>query len=284
MDERDLDERLKLILTPEFDQKMKHIYASTQKFYLDGRYELSDDSRTMLNSAIEGLYDAFADYKMSDPLSCCDHCVTADEVRRLRSASLRELTHDDLWTVATNIVSTMGDGNDYRYFVPRMIEGLTENALYDAEIVFSKLPLVGFPSWPVGERAAVNTYLRAQFNADLGIKPGTRGIWSLGTLLCCIGIAGLDATPYLDAWASSTDESAMQSLIEFSDADVSPGGRMLENAFWSDCPANRQIIDWLHQPSTIAFAERAYDRFPLDGAAANRFCETLDALRKLAST
>ena len=176
MDERDIDERLKRVLTPEFDRKVKRIYASSRELMPDGRLGLPTDAREKLNAAIDGLYRAFTDYKLSDPLSYCDHCVTADDVQRLRATPLRGLSLDDLWMIATNIVLTVGDDKDYRYFLPRMVEGLTENALYDPEIVFSRLPGLGFSRWPDSERRALNSYLSAQFDTDLSIEPGARGI------------------------------------------------------------------------------------------------------------
>ena len=280
MDENEIEERLKRILTPEFDRTMKQIYASSRELAPDRSPGLRDDLRRKLQKAVDDLFDAFAHYRMSDPMSCCDHCVSPDEVRRLRSTPLRELTHDDLWTIATNIVLTMGDDRDYRYFLPRMIEGLTENALYDSEIVFSRLQGIGFTNWPIGERTALTDYLWAQFNADLSIERSMRGIWAIDTLLCCIGIAALDADPFLSAWASSNDEHAMQNLVWYVSGEVSATDSLhLTNAFWSDGLVHSQILHWLQLPATIALIERAYQQYPLTGEEAVTFEENLRVLK-----
>jgi hypothetical protein len=280
MDEHELDERLQPVLTPVFDQRIRQLHASRRQLTPEGRIELAEDVRIRLNAALDGLYIAFSCYKMNDPLSYCNCCLSVDDVRKLRSTPLRELTHDDLWTVASNIVLTMGDDRDFRYFLPRMIEGLTENATYFPEFVFDRVSRTDFPAWPLAEQEALIAYLWAQFGANITIEPGSYGIWSLETLLCCIGVAGFDPDPFLSAWASSNDGTALKNLVSFVAGEVSAAHPpQLKNAFWTVGPAHSRVIRWLRLPATIALIESAYERFPLDGYAASDFSEALDALK-----
>jgi hypothetical protein len=76
-----------------------------------------------LPAAIDRLYAAFAHVPRPAKIDYCDHCVTADELRAvLAPVELRELPVDVLRPYISSVMLTVGDVDDFRYFVPRILE------------------------------------------------------------------------------------------------------------------------------------------------------------------
>lgn len=84
-----------------------------------------------LRAAIEGLYAAFADARLSDPLPVCRHCFTESDVRYLSATPLGSLSHADLGLICSKLISTLGSPDDVAYFLPRVVEGIAEGACID---------------------------------------------------------------------------------------------------------------------------------------------------------
>ncbi len=76
-----------------------------------------------LKLSIEKLYDTFAKYQ---GLSKLEGSPLYDDLdswnKQLRSKQLRELTDEDLSRFAGKVIMTWGDENDYRFYLPRILE------------------------------------------------------------------------------------------------------------------------------------------------------------------
>jgi hypothetical protein len=97
-----------------------------------------------LREAIEGLYVAFAQYRLRERIDACKHCHSSDDDRLLRSKRLRELGVQELHHYIWDAMTTWGDDYDYRHFLPRILEvyALAErltDEIMDAPIVLEKL-------------------------------------------------------------------------------------------------------------------------------------------------
>jgi hypothetical protein len=205
----DADERMKAVMTPEFDRRLKDLMTSAKS-----KYAVPNVSNEVAGSIV-GLYEAFSRYSMSDPFDFCDHCVSAKELDEIRGTPLRDLTFDQLWTIALNIVLTIGGIADFKYFLPRLIEGSRCGASYDIEAVFMRFRNTGFEKWPSAERQAIQDYIRSQFaenmTSDLDRSDGTT---NMGDLLCCAYYAEM-LPELLEQLASDTRETARQQLLEW---------------------------------------------------------------------
>jgi len=133
-------------------------------------------------------------------------------------------------------MTTVGDVDDFRHFLPRIFELLVDGALtgeIDPEIVLGKLTYGGWFNWPEPEQAAIRAYL--------GI------LWQRGrctaeaqSWLCAIARAEPDVLPYLDAWAHDPSPAAQAALAAFLE---DPGSKL--EGFWEDAAEQwRQVIDW----------------------------------------
>jgi hypothetical protein len=74
-----------------------------------------------IQSAVRDLYKVFAIYPIEDHIDACSHCVSAEDQARIKSKPLQELTEDDLQKYAFKAISTWGNVDDFRAFLPRFV-------------------------------------------------------------------------------------------------------------------------------------------------------------------
>jgi hypothetical protein len=213
-----------------------------------------------LNDAIENLYKGFSRYPLRKHVEGCPCCVHEEDKLALESKPLRKLTAADLGRYSFKAMTTWGDKDDFRHFLPRIFELLVSEVWigWDEEIVLGKLALAEWSRWPVKEQAAVRDYFRAVWNSlltepELSIGPDG---W-----LCGMGRAGEDLQKYLDDWAELRTSDAYEHLARFVEL-IQPTyvkRRSLGNAFWTDCPqAVAQLCNWLVSLQTREKLEAIY--------------------------
>ena len=136
-----------------------------------------DDQAVRLVAATEALYVVFSIYRLKPHTDGYSHCVSDRDRARIYSRPLRELAADDLWLYASKAMTTWGDANDFRHFLPRLLElALTDLSDWvDIEVVLGKPAYANWQNWPERERAAV----------------------------CGVGQAGVDVSPFIEAWRRS---------------------------------------------------------------------------------
>ena len=213
-----------------------------------------------LSEAVENLYKAFARYPLRKHVEGCPCCVHEHDKRTLESKPLRRLSAADLGRYAFKAMTTWGDRDDFRHFLPRIFELLVSNGGIgaDEEVVLGKLALGEWQQWDEKERSALRTFFRAGWNSLLtesrpNIEPDS---W-----LCGLGKANEDLQPYLNAWMGVRTKSAYEHLAKFLESNQ-PGyikRHSLSNPFWPDSPKGvAQLCDWLASSRTREYLETVY--------------------------
>jgi hypothetical protein len=138
-----------------------------------------------LHAAIGGFYATFASYPLKRVIVGCPHCVSRADSDALHMRALDALTADDVRYYATKAMTTFGDAEDFKHFLPRLLEllareleacgsgGAGEDLGFNEEILGGKLALAGYTGWPVVEREAVERFLDAMWGALLARFPTT---------------------------------------------------------------------------------------------------------------
>ena len=114
-----------------------------------------------LNQTIENLYSVFSHYTIESNLRdrCCDCCVTNYEIKSLLSKQLKNLNKDDIGHFMRSAITTYGDVNDYKHFLPRILELLVNNeSLVDDFLTFEKLNYSQWLKWDLKEIKAIKKY------------------------------------------------------------------------------------------------------------------------------
>jgi hypothetical protein len=204
-----------------------------------------------LEGAIEQLYAVFRRYPRRD-LTACDDCVTGEDHHRLMARPLRQLEEADFGMYPRRAMTTWGDADDFRHFLPRLLELIADNCLLDASIVLlSKLPCAGWREWPVDEQRAVEHYLDRLWDRGLADADAGGLAWWDVHLCHVLNALGVDLAPYLMRW---------EGRLNTRPAAV----RAAQLTRWLLYPPRSQLAlpqaaaNWLRQPVVKESIESAY--------------------------
>lgn len=127
-----------------------------------------------LEKSIEYLYEVFSSYKVSGNLRgrSCECCVTDEDIRRLLSKSLQELEVNDIYKFTCKAVTTFGDEQDYKHFLPRILElvAKSDDLFINDFLTFEKLNYLEWETWNNKEIIAVDLFFYYQFENSLKKK------------------------------------------------------------------------------------------------------------------
>gem|GEM_PF-4957716 len=145
-----------------------------------------------LRDAIERLYLVFAGYRAGH-VPGCPCCVSSDEQKRLHSRRLRDLAAADLEHFSFSALNTWGTPNDFKHFLPRILELHAQRELMtDLQTIVGKVHQEG--RWPDPELHAVMGFAAALF--DDVVARGSAS--ELSTIIESAGILGMDVTSLLE--------------------------------------------------------------------------------------
>ena len=175
-------------------------------------------------------------------------------LRDITSAPLRRLTHNQLGLFASCAITTVGGPEDYRHFLPRILElavlGRPDMG-FEAGVIAGKLEMAGWRSWRHEEREAIEVVFRAAFRRAIEMDTDEEreaSEWLLG--LCRLG---LDPSPSLAAWrASPTVNAALQLAVFVDETKVKDG--LVADGTWRDVDeaARRTAATWALSQETWA--------------------------------
>ncbi len=155
-------------------------------------------------------------------------------------------------------MTTQGSINDFRYLLPRLFQGITEEEYtYNPEILFDKLEYAKWMTWPEDEIASIKTYMNAFWLEGLNNFPINErfpGFYEIEPLLTCIAVTRVSLEPYLQQWTDLKVKAADEHLIQFVTryGEDFSGGRTFQEAFWTKSPTQANTLrTWLVSPETI---------------------------------
>jgi len=139
-----------------------------------------------LERTIDGLYEAFDAYPLKARLDCCPHCELDAAERRLHLRPLRELTWTELGIFSFRALTTFGDEDDFRHFLPRLLELYAldhAGAPYTLFMLFEKLNAAAWTRWPADEVAAIRRFIDAWKRVlTARARDSEQGAWELDEL------------------------------------------------------------------------------------------------------
>ena len=197
------------------------------------------------SDALEHLYAVFAKYSGPRDLGGCPCCTTEEHSKILVSKTLRELASDELEEYARKALTTWGTLNDYKYFLPRVMElALQDSFSYCAEMMLEKLSYGGFPEWERVERQAVMGVLRSSW-CDAINAMDTK---IADAILCSVGSLVKDVSVLLD----DADRVNLDFRSEYAAYCGDPMKRTLSNSFWKRGSCSyEQVLDWAYPAPTL---------------------------------
>jgi hypothetical protein len=200
----------------------------------------------MASDEIEHLYEAFSRYGRPRQLEGCPCCTSPTQAEPLVRKPLRTLSGAELEHYALKALTTWGTLDDYKYFIPRILELTDDGNLFcDIEITFDKFQYGDFRDWPANEQEAVRDFIVCAWRET--VQPFDT--FRADAIIC--GAARLleDVTPLLDY--ADTFAPAFKSAYAAEHSNQTK--RKLLNSFWDDSSPNYQrVLSWLYPNPTNA--------------------------------
>ena len=163
-----------------------------------------------VQNAIEQLYTVFAKYPLRYDMPMCScGCISNEDKRLLFSKPLRDLTGEELGKYSFKAVTTWGDVEDLKHFLPRIIElFITTNDLYVC--LLSKLGYVEWLYWGQREVEAVENALLAWWQHCIFCRP----YFSSELFLDLLEHYG-EVDKLLEIWIISFEDGSFVSFVDF---------------------------------------------------------------------
>jgi len=163
-----------------------------------------------LKISIEGLYTTFSRYPFRSTMDGCPCCVSDTDKEKIHTKKLRQLDGDDLSRYAFKAMTTWGDKNDFKHYLPRILELLsTTDFIVDTFVVLGKLDYAKWTTWAANEQDVIKDFLLAWWKDMIKHK-------SYFDKEVFIEIYKLirDVNPLLDSWTISFDDNSFKNLID----------------------------------------------------------------------
>jgi hypothetical protein len=203
-----------------------------------------------MDELVTQLYQAFAHYRKPKDFPACECCLSPAERKLLLSKPLLELSAEELSVYAASAFLTVAGPEDFKYFLPRILELAVKEEFSwpDIEITLGKLAKADWLQWPDKERCAVLDLLNRKWE-DL-LKNSENDSWQYSQIdewVCALGQCVPDVTLYLDKLLEpGCKEKLLGFAVENSSAYTE---NKLSNAFWDTALDNhRRTLIWLKQP------------------------------------
>lgn len=214
-----------------------------------------------LQHAIESLYAVFARYPRPDVVDGCYHCVSVEDKAKLNAHPLRELGDEELGRYSTKALTTWGEVDDLRHFLPRIFELVAEGS-YGAnpEIVIGKLAIGEWKTWPPDEQQALRAFIDAWLDEALDMPPDEREALEV---IASAHAADMDLAPLLARWEERATKSLearaqLLDLVRTASAAHERGDPLNP---WMSGGASSEVTSWLARIDS-SLLERAIEEAP----------------------
>lgn len=186
----------------------------------------------MYDKQFENLYAIFSAYSNYKRFEGCPCCFDNSQTERIIKTKLRNLSADDLSRYAESVFYTAGTINDFKYYLPRILEMCMKDRFHwpDPEILLKKLNLADWTNWPETEFNPVKELIQRHFTEI--IKNDNYGEDVLDTWLCAIANSGIDIVPFVTELIENCPDEKYSAFI-IQNAELFTKGK-LSNAFWED--------------------------------------------------
>lgn len=212
-----------------------------------------------LDSVAE-LYNAFEHYPAPKQMSGSPVYGHLDEWNRdLARHPLREIPAASLGRFAFKALTTWGEVEGFKHFLPRMLELLPfERIEFEAWVLLDKLNVGKWGEWPTGERQAITRYLEAFWELLL-TDPKTFSPSEFTDLFAAIAQVHPDFEQLLHQWRSHPFPTALKQLVAYIRSEKPA---LLEQktlpGFYDSPVRGRTFHHWISSAETLSWLESGF--------------------------
>jgi len=158
------------------------------------------------------------------------------------------LSVDELSGYAGWAMTTVGEVEDYKHFLPRILELAVSSGVLEPEIVASKLRYGHWQDWPPQEKSAlIDVFCEACVQAlDEHTDEYDASCW-----FCGMAKLAIDLQPTMQAWESASSSNAALQLAQLLRSTLLFENDVDEMGYWGDIASEtvRSIRAWLLGPN-----------------------------------
>jgi hypothetical protein len=239
-------------------------------------------AQAKLRDAIEQCYTAFADMPRPRRLEASPMRDADKILRTLTSAPLRELSGEQIGPYSGWAITTVGDADDYRHFLPRILKLSIVDPVWlgtEPPVMASKLNMASWRDWPAAQRSAVLHIFNAAFEFFVELHPDDAQ--AVDGWFCGLATLGQSVALTLERWRCIASPNAglqMASFVNDNAKDMHRHGE-IRHTFWETVneDARREVTRQLLLDVTADFLRSTADRVSEE----DRFYLTGPALHEL---
>jgi len=166
---------------------------------------------TEFEIAIEQLYKTFEKYPFKSTIDGCPCCVSDSDISTLHSKQLRELEDEDISRYAFKAMTTWGDVNDFKYYLPRIFElAATRKLIVDTFVILGKLDYGNWKEWEIDEQNSILQFLKAWWKYDIN-----NASYFDSEVLIELKKQIQDLQGMLNEWNVSIDSQGFKNYVDF---------------------------------------------------------------------
>lgn len=215
-----------------------------------------------VRSALEEVYQVFAGYPLIPSMEGSPlYTALAQWNRGIAAKPLRSLSVDDLQLFYFKVLTTWGNTQDFKHFLPRILELLTTYPLdWEEWVALDKLNYAQWRTWPAAEQQAIQRYLLV-FWQELLTSTANLADASIDAYFPAIANVYPDFGALLAVWTAMTSEVAVavRRLVNFVyrapdlvlEKQVLPG-------FYPSPERGRIFYKWLLADEQLATLEKSF--------------------------
>jgi hypothetical protein len=212
-----------------------------------------------LKESIDTLYTVFSNADQPTAIDACPCCISDEEINTLLSKPLRDIEPYDLKNYADCALSTVGELEDFKYFLPRILEILanhtdwwslvsTDSGMYDyftnPEMLFSKFKILAeWRKWPAKEQRAIIDFLVSMLDELLQREKATG--WEIDSCMCSLAMCVDDVIPYFQKLIEPRHKHKLQKFYSIHRESLEEKKTL--DYWWDQIEDDQQevIVKWL---------------------------------------
>lgn len=217
-----------------------------------------------IKDAIDGLYFEFEKYPSN--LNMIGSPMYGDKLNSwnstLCSIPLRELSGEDLSRYSFKALTTWGEINDFKHFLPRIFE-LLVSFDYDVEewLVMDKLNYGKWETWPKSEISVLNNYFLSFWKKIVNDNSSKVDAF-IGDYFAAISNVYKDFNLLLQIWRDIDSENSIRNLTNYIfEESVSILSKKELPGFYTSTERGEQLYEWLTSKELLDYLESRFFKY-----------------------
>lgn len=222
-----------------------------------------------LKNNIKDLYETFGKYHSNQNM---DGSPIYENLGKwnteLFSKPLTELDEDDLSRFTGKAMTTWGNANDYKHFLPRVFELTAElKTPYEIWIAFDKLTLAEFQNWEEKEQKVIHEFMIALWESIVNDN-SRKAELEFKDYFSAIAHFYPNFSDLLDVWTQSESKAGIKHLAEFIvDEQTTLFDRKKISGFNDQKENAEELINWILSDKILNKIQQKYFEFETESFA-----------------